>query len=200
MQKPPERSKINAGIPVPAQLVRTAIAPFFNPRELTVRRVRCYDLFYKMQAHVHRNVLKECMLDRIIKPPPQPNAVWSAIHTPFERVPEPLVLMVGWHITPFDAFLIGVGTMAEFSDISCLLLTFTDASTFETDAWILQRKSKGYRLKGWLLGGAAVIAFMLMLSRIASLFVGGVEIAEGVGAIGNLLAWFGFSYLYLTRR
>ena len=156
-------------IPVSDTLVRTAITPFLNPHELRVRRVPRYDLFKRMLVSTHRNALKQCILDRTLKPP-HPNATWGAIDVPFDSVPEPLLLMVGWHITPIDAFRSGVRAMVEFPHISCLLLISTNASTFESDAWIIQRKSKWYRLKGWLLGG-----------------------------VGTLCAWFGFSYLYLTK-
>lgn len=186
-------------VPISDALVRTATAPFLDSDKFCVRRVRSYDLLFGMHARISRNVIKQFVLDRTCLPP-HPSAVWSAIDVPFDPIPEVLVLCVGWHISPFEAFSIGVGAIVEFEHISCLLLTFTNASTFESDAWIIQRKSKWYRLKSWLLGGASVLAVVLMLSNIASLFVEGVETNEVIGVVGAFIAWLGFSYLYLTRR
>lgn len=198
MHKNPQLTE-NEGVPVSDAFLRTAIAPFLDRREFILRRVRRYDLFKRMLVHTHHNALKECVIERIIKPP-HPNAIWGAIDVPFDGVPEPLLFMAGWHLSPSDAFLTGVGAMKEFPHISCLLLIFTNASTFESDAWILQRKSKWYRLKGWLLGGASVLVFVFLLSRIASVLVAGVATSEVLGGVGSLIAWLGFSYLYLTRR
>lgn len=51
----------------------------------------------------------------------------------------------------------------------------------------------------WLLGGGAVLAFVLTLSHIASLF-DGIATREVVGVAGGCCAWFGFVYLYLRRN
>ena len=51
----------------------------------------------------------------------------------------------------------------------------------------------------WLLGAGAVLAFLLMLTHIASLF-DGITVRKAVGVAGGFCAWLGFSYLHLTRR
>ena len=52
----------------------------------------------------------------------------------------------------------------------------------------------------WLLGFRAVLAFVLMLTHIAALFVDGIAVRKVVGVVGGLMAWLGFSYLHLTRH
>ena len=128
---------------VDADRAKVFAAALLSEREFIFRRVRFYDFFLSMTARISRSSLKDCIQESAIRLPYH-NATWGAIDVPFDRVPEPLILAVGWHITPHTAFLIGADAMQTFP-ISCLLFTFTNGSSFECDAWVMKRKSKRHQ-------------------------------------------------------
>ena len=64
----------------------------------------------------------------------------------------------------------------------------------------MNRKQVWYRVKGWILGGLSVYAFVCMASRVSGLFVSDFSGRAVLLILADGLAWLGFSYLYLTRR
>ena len=125
---------------VDADTAKVFAAVLLSERKFIFRRVRFYDVFLRITARINRSTLKECVEKSDIRVPYH-NATWGAIDVPFDRVPEPLILAVVWHISPQTAFSIGADAMQTFP-LSCLLFTYTNSSTFECDAWVLKRKSK----------------------------------------------------------
>ena len=85
----------------------------------------------------------------------------GVIDVPYDQMPSDLIFAVGWHITPMDAFIAGATAMELNPDLSCLLLTFIESSTFICDAWVIRRKSKWQKFIDAFLGVAILMIFIL---------------------------------------
>ena len=128
---------------VAADAAKMFAAALLSDREFIFRRVRFYDWLPSMTARINRKCLKECIQEGTIERP-YLNAIWGAIDVPFDRVPDPLIFKIGWHITPSAAFAMGHVAMQTYP-ISCILFSFTNGLTYKCDAWVLERKSKWHQ-------------------------------------------------------